>query len=129
MALTKCLECGHEVSTSATVCPNCGAPTKTPSLPVNPPPIPNIPPPPVAPAGPQPIPISGSDQSSPAIVPMRSDKKILRLFVVPGLGLLGAYFDIYTGWTVLTAIGKTHSDYNEFASENPLAAWFLGLLF
>jgi zinc ribbon protein len=38
MALTKCLECGHEVSTSATVCPNCGAPIKTPSLPANPPP-------------------------------------------------------------------------------------------
>jgi hypothetical protein len=51
------------------------------------------------------------------------------MFVVPGLGLLGAFFDIYTGWTVLTAIGKTHSDYNEFASEYPLAAWFLGLLF
>jgi hypothetical protein len=51
------------------------------------------------------------------------------MFVVPGLGLLGAYFDIYTGWTVLTAISKTHSDYNEFASEYPLVAWFLGLLF
>jgi hypothetical protein len=51
------------------------------------------------------------------------------MFVVPGLGLLGAYFDIYTGWTVLIAIGKTHSDYNEFASEYPLTAWFLGLLF
>lgn len=26
MALTKCKECGHDVSTSAKTCPNCGAP-------------------------------------------------------------------------------------------------------
>ena len=26
MALTKCFECGHEVSTTAAACPNCGAP-------------------------------------------------------------------------------------------------------
>lgn|GEM_PF-6837104 len=26
MALTKCFECGHEVSTAAAACPNCGAP-------------------------------------------------------------------------------------------------------
>lgn len=26
MALTKCRECGHDVSTSAATCPNCGAP-------------------------------------------------------------------------------------------------------
>jgi RNA polymerase subunit RPABC4/transcription elongation factor Spt4 len=26
MALIKCKECGHEVSTTANACPNCGAP-------------------------------------------------------------------------------------------------------
>jgi len=28
MALIKCKECGHEVSTSAKACSNCGAPLK-----------------------------------------------------------------------------------------------------
>jgi zinc ribbon protein len=28
MALTKCRECGHDVSTEAVKCPNCGAPVK-----------------------------------------------------------------------------------------------------
>jgi uncharacterized membrane protein YvbJ len=27
MALIKCKECGHDVSTTAKTCPNCGAPT------------------------------------------------------------------------------------------------------
>ena len=31
MALTKCHECGHEVSTQAKACPTCGAPVKKPS--------------------------------------------------------------------------------------------------
>jgi hypothetical protein len=31
MALTKCHECGHEVSTQANACPTCGAPVKKPS--------------------------------------------------------------------------------------------------
>jgi zinc ribbon protein len=41
MALTKCSECGHDLSTSAAACPNCGAPVRgvTPP-PVPPPPIP-----------------------------------------------------------------------------------------
>jgi len=42
MALTKCLDCGHDVSTSAAACPNCGAPVKA----VGPPPLPAVPPPP-----------------------------------------------------------------------------------
>jgi uncharacterized OB-fold protein len=28
MALTKCIECGHEVSDEALACPNCGKPQK-----------------------------------------------------------------------------------------------------
>lgn len=28
MTITKCPECGHDVSTEATVCPNCGYPLK-----------------------------------------------------------------------------------------------------
>lgn len=41
MALTKCSECGHNVSTTAAACPNCGAPTAA----ATPPPIPGVPPP------------------------------------------------------------------------------------
>jgi hypothetical protein len=54
MALTKCFECGHEVSTSATACPNCGAPVKSvaPSVPPSPPPsAPSPPPSPIAGGG------------------------------------------------------------------------------
>lgn len=29
MALTKCTECGHEISSTATTCPHCGAPQQT----------------------------------------------------------------------------------------------------
>lgn len=39
MALTKCLECGHEVSTSAAACPNCGAPLKIAAPPPVAPPV------------------------------------------------------------------------------------------
>jgi len=39
----KCPECGHDVSTSATACPNCGAPVKGASPPPLPPPIPVAP--------------------------------------------------------------------------------------
>jgi len=28
MPLTTCEDCGHELSTAATACPNCGSPTK-----------------------------------------------------------------------------------------------------
>jgi hypothetical protein len=63
------------------------------------------------------------------MAPPRSDKKILRMFVVPGLGLLGAYFDIYTGWTVLGGIDTIRSDSHAFAEENPLVAFFLSLMF
>jgi hypothetical protein len=31
MALTKCHECGHDVSTQANACPTCGAQAKKPS--------------------------------------------------------------------------------------------------
>jgi hypothetical protein len=31
MALIKCHECGHDISTQATACPTCGAPAKKPS--------------------------------------------------------------------------------------------------
>ena len=41
MALTKCVECGHDVSTTAAACPHCGAPIKG----ATPPPLPNVPPP------------------------------------------------------------------------------------
>ena len=41
MALKKCSECGHEISTLAAACPNCGAPVKS----VGPPPVPAVPPP------------------------------------------------------------------------------------
>ena len=33
MALTPCYECGHQISTAAASCPNCGAPTKPPPQP------------------------------------------------------------------------------------------------
>ncbi len=29
MALTKCIECGKEISDKASVCPNCGCPVST----------------------------------------------------------------------------------------------------
>ena len=51
------------------------------------------------------------------------------MFIVPGLGLLGAYFDIYTGWTVLGGIDTIRSDTHAFAEENPLVAFFLSLMF
>lgn len=41
MALTKCVDCGREVSTSAAACPNCGAPVRG----ASPPPLPGVPPP------------------------------------------------------------------------------------
>src|SRR5881396_3698263 len=129
MALTKCPECGHEVSTAAAACPNCGAPVKAASVPTVPPPLLGVPPPPISSSGPPPIPVSGSDRTSSLLAPPRSDKKILRMFIVPGLGLLGAYFDIYTGWTVLGGIDTIRSDTHAFAEENPLVAFFLSLMF
>lgn len=51
------------------------------------------------------------------------------MFVVPGLGLLGAYFDIYTGWTVLNGIDTIRSDTHAFAQEHPLVAFFISLMF
>src|SRR5438874_4426797 len=60
MALTKCFECGHEVSTAAAACPNCGAPmaaanAKPPVTPSTPPsPTQPVPSPPVAPQPPPP---------------------------------------------------------------------------
>lgn len=47
MALTKCFDCGHNVSTAATACPNCGAPVKSSAPPPLPPPLAGVPPPPV----------------------------------------------------------------------------------
>jgi len=32
MALTRCPECGNEVSTAATACPKCGAPIASPAI-------------------------------------------------------------------------------------------------
>ena len=29
MAMTKCTECGHEISSTATTCPHCGAPQQS----------------------------------------------------------------------------------------------------
>lgn len=145
MALTKCFECGHEVSTSAIACPNCAAPvqhaitpaisapvppdvpppiptTNDPAMVATPPPIPNIPPLPVIPPRVPPEP------SDPA-VPARRDKPVLRMFVVPGLGLLGAFFDFYAAATVFHAIGSVRSDFEKFAAEQPLVVLFLRLLF
>ena len=34
MALVKCPECGHDVSTTAEVCPNCGAPPELQWIPI-----------------------------------------------------------------------------------------------
>jgi hypothetical protein len=51
------------------------------------------------------------------------------MIIVPALGLLGAYFDIYTGWTVLGGIDTIRSDTHAFAEENPLVAFFLSLMF
>jgi len=51
------------------------------------------------------------------------------MFVVPGLGLLGAFFDLYVGWTVLRGIESVRSDFQAFAAENPLVVLFLRLLF
>jgi hypothetical protein len=51
------------------------------------------------------------------------------MIIVPVLGLLGAYFDIYTGWTVLGGIDTIRSDIRAFAEENPLVAFFLSLMF
>src|SRR5262245_5081017 len=141
MALTTCYECGHEVSTSATACPNCGAPVKAAREAV-PPPIP----PPIAPAvssqrisdppamvAPPPVPIVPplpviSPGSPPAVV-ARRDKPVLRMFVVPGLGLVGAFFDFYAAATVFHAIGSVRSDFEAFAAEQPLVVLFLRLLF
>jgi hypothetical protein len=146
MALTKCFECGHEVSTSAIACPNCGAPVKhaitqaipapvppdvpppipatnDPPMVATPPPIPNVPPLPVILPGTPPVP------SAPPAVPAHRDKAVLRMFVVPGLGLLGAFFDLYVGWTVLRGIESVRSDFQAFAAENPLVVPFLRLLF
>jgi hypothetical protein len=147
MALTTCYECGHEVSTSATACPNCGAPVKAtgeavpapipPPIPaavpshrtndpptiVAPPAVPNVTPLPVIPPGAPPVP------SAPPAVPARRDKPVLRMFVVPGLGLLGAFFDFYAAATVFHAIGSVRSDFETFATEQPLVVLFLRLLF
>ena len=46
MALVKCRECGHQISTEAVACPSCGAPPK-PVPPLIPPPL--AAPPPIAP--------------------------------------------------------------------------------
>jgi len=51
------------------------------------------------------------------------------MIIVPGLGLLGAYFDIYTASTLLGEIDAIRSDAKAFASEHPLVALFLRLLF
>jgi hypothetical protein len=51
------------------------------------------------------------------------------MFVVPGLGLLGAYFDVYVGWTFLDGIKEMSSDMNAFASEHPLVVFFFNLMF
>ena len=143
MALTRCYECGHEVSTSATACPNCGAPVKTtreavpspiptavpsqrtsdPPAIVASPPVPNVPALPVIPTGSPPVPAASP------LVPARRDKPVLRMFVVPGLGLLGAFFDFYAAVTVFHAIGSIRSDFQTFAAEQPLVVLFLRLLF
>jgi hypothetical protein len=59
----------------------------------------------------------------------RHDKPVLRVFVVPGLGLLGAFFDFYAAATVFHAIGSVRSDFEAFAAEQPLVVLFLRLLF
>jgi hypothetical protein len=51
------------------------------------------------------------------------------MFVVPGLGLLGAFFDFYAAATVFHAIGSVRSDFEAFAAEQPLVVLFLRLLF
>lgn len=49
MALTKCSECGHEISTAASVCPHCGNPNKA-TVAATPAPPPAV----TSPAAPQP---------------------------------------------------------------------------
>jgi uncharacterized membrane protein YvbJ len=64
MALKKCSECGHEISTLATACPNCGAPVNS----AGPPPLPAVPPP----------------------LPVKSNRKPVRAILIAG----GALFVI-----------------------------------
>lgn len=141
MALITCYECGHEVSTSGTACPNCGAPVKTTREavpPPIPPPVPTAvpsqrisdPPPMVAPPT-VPIvpPLPVISPGPPPAVLARRDKPVLRMVVVPTLGLLGAFFDFYAAATVFHAIGSVRSDFEAFAAEQPLVVLFLRLLF
>jgi hypothetical protein len=119
--LIKCCECGHEVSTEAAVCPNCGAPTKqkgSPPVPAN-----------NATSPPPPIPVALLNSSASGVTFQSGDQKFLRLFVVPGLGLLGAWFAVYVGGALITGLDSIRSDYNQFTSEHPLLAPLVGAYF
>jgi hypothetical protein len=112
--LTKCYECGHEVSTEAAVCPNCGAPTKQNTLP----PIPTS----EVASSSAPTPIRPPALRTSRVPQKGGDQKVLRFLVVPGLGLLGAWFGLYVGSAIFTGLGSIRSDYSQFASEYPLLA-------
>jgi hypothetical protein len=88
-----------------------------------------IQPPPISSKGPPPIPASGGRTSVAPVAPPRGSQTILAMIIVPALGVLGAYFDMYVAWTLLHGIDAIRSDANAFASEHPLVALFLRLLF
>src|SRR6266516_2110795 len=57
-----------------------------------------------------PLPVTTTSKSRPASVPIISPSAIV-LFVVVGLGLLGAYFDIHVGRAIHEKIQSGYSDF------------------